>query len=322
MKIQWSILAGLRFFLAWIVVMSHVSHFVPYRDFLIRFDYFGGHAAVLGFLIISGFSIAHSISKNKKGFYQRRLKRIYPLYISSIFISVIPFLIMGHGIKEYELPTLINLLGNIFSLQGVAVFPLASNGVVWTLGVEFSCYLLAPFFLMLTRRKMVALILISSLLYFLYPRYLTFLGNGTTTSLYAIPLILLLWAWLLGFYFYLYSSDASSKALLFGIGCLLIITSYSFYGVGSFALLTYIISAAILAYSTNVCIPKFLSQIFQYLGDLSYPLYLFHFPSIFFGFAVLDIHSSIGLIFVSLLVSIIAYHLIDVPLRKYKMQMP
>jgi hypothetical protein len=46
---NWDILAGLRFFLAWIVFSSHVSHFVSYRDLLIRFDYFGGHAAVLGY---------------------------------------------------------------------------------------------------------------------------------------------------------------------------------------------------------------------------------------------------------------------------------
>ncbi len=324
MVIQWEILAGIRFFLAWVVLTSHASHFATHHNFLVRFNSFGGHAAVLGFLIISGFSIAHSISKNQERFYQRRFKRTYPLYITSIFISLVPLLMSQEDIKGYTLPTILNFMGNLLSLQGFFAFPLASNSVVWTLGVEFSCYLLAPFFLKLDKKYMLILIFVSSAFYMLYPRLSSPWGNGTTTSVYGIPLFALLWAWLLGFYFFLYSHDKFAKILMLSLGCLMIVSSYSYYGDsyyggGKLAIVTYCISAIALIYSSFLVIPRALRSVFSYLGELSYPVYLFHIPALIFGYAVLKIHSSIFLLGFSLVVSIFFYHLIDFPLRHKKM---
>jgi peptidoglycan/LPS O-acetylase OafA/YrhL len=312
---NWDILAGLRFFLAWIVLASHVSNFVPYRDWLIRFDYFGGHAAVLGFLLVSGYSIAHSISRNAERFYQRRLLRIYPLYLTAIIISIVPFLIVGHNIKEYSLPTIDNLIGNLFFLQGFFLYPLTSNGIVWTLSIEVACYLLAPFFIRLGSKKLFVLIAISSICYMLFPRLQLLVGNGRTTSTYGIPFLLLLWAWLLGFVFYLYSQAKAVQGLLIGLGCLTIITSYSYYGVGKLAIVTYIFCAFILINSSRLSLPRIVLKSFRYLGELSYPLYLFHFPAIFFGYAVLGLNNSIYLAGLSLIVSVTMYHLVDMPIR-------
>jgi peptidoglycan/LPS O-acetylase OafA/YrhL len=312
---NWDILAGLRFFLAWIVLASHVSNFVPYRDWLIRFDYFGGHAAVLGFLLVSGYSIAHSISKNSAGFYQRRLIRIYPLYLTAIIFSPIPFLIVGHNIKEYSLPTIKNLVGNLFFLQGFAEFPLSSNGIVWTLSIEVACYLLAPFFLRLGSKKLLILIAISSSCYMLFPHLPLLLGNGRTTSVYGIPLLLLMWAWLLGFVFYLHSHQKAMQVLLIGLGCLTIVTSYSYYGVGKLAIVTYVFCALILINSARLSFPNIVLKTFRYLGELSYPLYLFHFPAIFFGYAILGLDNSLSLTGLSLLFSAAMYHLVDLPIR-------
>jgi peptidoglycan/LPS O-acetylase OafA/YrhL len=324
MVIQWEILAGIRFFLAWVVLTSHASHFATHQNFLVRFNSFGGHAAVLGFLIISGFSIAHSISKNQERFYQRRFKRTYPLYITSIFISLVPLLMAQEDTKGYTLPTILNFVGNLLSLQGFFAFPLASNSVVWTLGVEFSCYVLAPFFLKLDKQYMLTLIFGSSAFYMLYPRLSSSFGNGTTTSVYGIPLLALLWAWLLGFYFFFYSRDKFAKILMIALGCLMIISSYSYYGDsyyggGQLAIVTYCISAITLIYSSFIVMPKSLLSIFSYLGELSYPIYLFHIPALIFGYAVLKIHNSTVLIGLSLITSIFFYHLIDSPIRREKM---
>jgi peptidoglycan/LPS O-acetylase OafA/YrhL len=48
---------------------------------------------------------------------------------------------------------------------------------------------------------------------------------------------------------------------------------------------------------------------------LSYPLYLFHFPAIFFGYAVLGLNNSIYLAGLSLIVSVTMYHFVDMPIR-------
>lgn len=318
MVIQWEILAGIRFFLAWVVLSFHASHFSSHHEFIVAFDAFGGHAAVLGFLIISGFSIAHSISKNQENFYQRRFKRTYPLYVASLFVSLVPLLIVQEDIKGFTLPTILNFIGNLLSLQGLFAFPLASNIVVWTLGVEFLCYLLAPFFLKLNQKYMLILIFGSSAFYMLYPRFSSPLGNGTTTSVYGIPLFALLWAWLLGFYFFLHSRERFAKILILCLGCLMIVSSYSYYGDGKLAIVTYCVSAIALIYSSFMVIPKFLRSIFAYLGELSYPVYLFHIPALIFGYAVLKIHSLIILIGLSLVASIFFYYLVDFPLRHKK----
>ncbi len=312
---NWDLLAGLRFFLSWVVLVSHVSHFVPYRDFLIRFDYFGGHAAVLGFLLVSGYSIAHSISKKSKGFYQRRLLRIYPLYLAAIVCSLIPFLVVGHSIKEYSMPTIKNLIGNLFFLQGFSEYPLSSNGIVWTLSIEVACYLLAPFFIKIGSKRLLILITASSICYMLFPHLQLSVGDGRTTSIYGIPFLLIIWAWLLGFVFYLHSDKKVMQVLLIGLGCLAILTSYKYYGVGKLAIVTYAFSALILINSSRLSLPVFTTKIFRYLGELSYPLYLFHFPTIFFGYAVLGLNSSIHLVGLSLVVSVAVYHLLDRPIR-------
>jgi peptidoglycan/LPS O-acetylase OafA/YrhL len=312
---NWDILAGLRFFLAWVVLASHVSHFVPYRDFLIRFDYFGGHAAVLGFLLVSGYSIAHSISKNSQGFYQRRLLRIYPLYFTAIMCSIVPFLVIGHDIKEYSLPTIKNLIGNLFFLQGFSEYPLSSNNIVWTLSIEVACYLLAPFFLKIGSKRLLILMTASYLCYVLFPHFQLVLGNGRTTSIYGIPFFLLMWAWLLGFIFYFHAHKKVVQVLLVGLGCIAILTSYEYYGVGKLAIVTYIFSALTLINSSRLVFPTFIIKIFRYLGDLSYPLYLFHFPAIFFGYAVLGLNSSIHLVGLSVVISVAVYHLLDRPIR-------
>ena len=61
-----------------------------------------------------------------------------------------------------------------------------------------------------------------------------------------------------------------------------------------------------------------LLNIFNYLGDISYPLYLFHIPPCIFSYSVLGIKDSISLVFLALLVSMLFYHAIDTPLRLRK----
>jgi len=88
---NWEILAGLRFFLAWIVACGHLNHdFLP-KDhaFFQFFSLFGGKAAVIGFLLVSGYSISASLHKKTEGFYQRRFLRIYPLYFFAVILALL-----------------------------------------------------------------------------------------------------------------------------------------------------------------------------------------------------------------------------------------
>jgi glycosyltransferase involved in cell wall biosynthesis len=314
---QWSILAGLRFFLAWVVVCDHLRHCVPSNDLLVSFKSFTGFSAVLGFLLISGYSIACSISKGSTGFYRRRFMRVYPLYLIAIFVSFIPFLIAGNEIvvldsTKYQQPTLINLIGNLFFFQGFLVFPLGSNGVIWTLSVEVACYLLAPLLVKLKPQIFLLLITISAGCYLAFSQIA--LPNKDITFLrYGLPLLLLSWAWLLGFFYFFHAKEPLAKISIVLLGCFLL----GFHGgnYGSLASFTYALSALLLIYAPEIALPQNLCNVLDYLGELSYPLYLFHTPAILLGYAVMGLKNSFSLIFLSLIFSALFYYLVDLPLR-------
>jgi peptidoglycan/LPS O-acetylase OafA/YrhL len=317
MNAQWSILAGLRFFLAWVVVCHHLSHCIPTNDLLVSFQSFTGFSAVLGFLLISGYSIACSISKGSTGFYRRRFMRVYPLYLVAIVFSLLPFLIAGNEIvvldsTKYQQPTLINFIGNLFFLQGFLVFPLGSNGVIWTLSVEVVCYLLAPVFVKLKPPVILLLIAISAGCYIAFSQIA--LPNKDIAFLrYGLPLLLLSWAWLLGFFYFFHARSPLAKVSIVLLGCFLL----GFHGgnYGSLANFTYVLSALLLIYATEITLPQKLCKVLDYLGELSYPLYLFHTPAILLGYAVMGFKNSFSLMFLSLIFSVLFYHVIDLPIR-------
>ena len=317
MNAQWSILAGLRFFLAWVVACHHLSHCVPNNDLLVSFQSFSGFSAVLGFLLISGYSIASSISKGTTGFYRRRFIRVYPLYLTAIVVSLIPFLIAGHEIvvldaTTYHQPTLINFGGNLFFLQGFIVFPLGSNGVIWTLSVEVVCYLLAPLLVKLKPQIILLLIAISAGCYLTFSQ-IVLPAKDIAFLRYGLPLLLLSWAWLLGFFYYFHAKETLSKVSIVLLGCFLLGFHGGNYGV--LANFTYVLSALLLVYAAEIALPQKLCKVLDYLGELSYPLYLFHTPAILLGYAVMGLKNSFSLMLLSLIFSVLVYHLVDLPIR-------
>ena len=167
---QWKILGGLRFLLAFIVVCGHLFRFAPKDNAINRFFISGAEfdavAAVICFLIISGFSIAHSIISKPEGFYFRRVVRIYPLYISAMVLTLVPFWFAGPVIQAYDgqfnQPGLANFIANLFFLQTFFADQLSGNGPLWTLAVEVFFYLLAPVFVRMRSWMLLLLVLISA----------------------------------------------------------------------------------------------------------------------------------------------------------------
>ena len=127
------------------------------------------------------------------------------------------------------------------------MFPLGANGVVWTLSVEVSCYLLAPFLVRLDKKVILLLIGISSGCYILFSQ-LDILNKDIAFLRYGLPFILLLWAWLLGFFYFFNADKNWAKALLILLGRSLL----GFHvGNGHFATFTYALSALALIYSSS-----------------------------------------------------------------------
>lgn len=323
---KWKVLAGLRFFLALVVVCYHLKDYVPDygKDLWCNLGKLNGLAAVLGFLLISGYSIANSISRNTEGFYQRRILRIYPLYFCAVFASLIPFLIIGEKVKllrgEILQPDLWTVAGGLVFLQTFLVGLIASNPPLWTLSIEVLCYALAPTFMKLRSQVLVIIISLSAAFYVVFP-YLYQILNKSKVPFYAgfkygLPFCLFLWAWLLGFLYFKREKDNPSKVMLVGLGCLVLVLNQNHVGV--LGILTYAMSSLVLIFAPHIRGPKVLLNIFNYLGDISYPLYLFHSPTLIVASAALGIKNSTTLVFVTLLVAMAFYHAVDVPIRSRK----
>ncbi|MCE0498997.1 MAG: acyltransferase [Methylacidiphilales bacterium] len=270
----WAALAVMRWVLAGIVLMTHLrATFVPSNaaiDFIVSL---GGKAAVMGFFLISGYSIAHSYGERPDGYFRRRFLRIYPLYLVAVlFTQLVVYLapspavcLDGYAFNSAGFRTSV---ANALLLQGFAAIPLTYNIPLWSLSIEVLYYLLAPF---LYRRPQTVLA------YFIIVSMIVFHLSPDPGLLYGYTALIYLWPWLIGF---LLGRDASRivRTVVYGlIGALLVFLSKR-ETVEPLSVVTYLGTFAAILAAPYFRIPTLGRKAANFLGDLSYPLYLFHLP--------------------------------------------
>jgi peptidoglycan/LPS O-acetylase OafA/YrhL len=319
---SWKILGGLRFALAMVVVCGHLARFVPdqgpINQGLLLFGGLGAVAAVFGFLVISGFSIAHSITVSPRGYFRRRMMRIYPLYFLGILLSLLPFLFTQSPIRTgggvFYFPEPGTIAGNLVLLQGFIVHPIDSNAPLWTLAVEVFCYLLAPLFVRAPRVLMLAMIAVSAIAYAAFPKlHLEFYSNLR----FGLPVLFMMWAWLAGFVLYFHRQDRRYWIAILCLGTLLFSTNRAF--MTRFSIFTYVASTALILFSDAIRLPRNVLRLLNYAGELSYPVYIFHVPVLLLCYAVLGVRSSLALVGAVLLCSAFFYHVVDQPIRRRRL---
>lgn len=321
---QWKILGGLRFVLAFIVLCGHLARFVSDDNVINRFFLFGAEfdavAAVFCFLIVSGFSIAHSIISRPEGFYFRRVVRIYPLYISALVLTLIPFWFAGPMIEankgQFFQPDLANFTANIFFLQTFFAKQLSGNAPVWTLAVEVFFYLLAPIFFRMRSWMLLLLVLISATGWVANIAFVFFQGGHLdfySRYSWGLPAFFLLWAWLGGFLFYRHREKPVFRLGLVALGVFAFFSN--FIWTEGFTLFTYLFAGLIIVNAHRIKLPAATLRVLDYLGDLSYPLYLLHVPVLLFSYAVLGTRNAAIMVLLTLAVTAFVYHAIDHPIR-------
>ena len=267
---EWAALAGLRFLLAAGVLIGHVCMMFPVRCVLTLLG--GPSPFVLGFFVVSGYSIAASVGRHVD-YCKRRAIRILPVYYICLAIAVAAMYTWPH---HGHLPKRM-LLVNILLLQGYFnIAPFYGFGQSWTLVCEVAYYAVAP---VLNRLKVPLLLILAGASAAWYAHALTgpcsfyLLPAGLATGIMA-------WSWLIGFVYYKHRTRRWAQWLLFLVFPLIGSLAYRLYNphhiLGRFLVLE--VAALTIAGGRYLRLSPTVAKVLNYLGDVSYPLYLVHIP--------------------------------------------
>jgi peptidoglycan/LPS O-acetylase OafA/YrhL len=149
--------AAIYVMLGHIVLLYKPYTFFPSYEFITKTIFGYGHQAVLLFFIVSGFSITYSSGisdfsdrQNLRDYLFKRFRRIYPLFIIALLISLFVLLITGTD-SDYK-----RIILSFFFLTdlgpGSIVAPIPTNPPIWSLSYEIVYYFLFPVMLLLWKR--------------------------------------------------------------------------------------------------------------------------------------------------------------------------
>ncbi len=111
-----------------------------------------GELAVDAFFLLSGYLITMSMVKNRsvQAYMERRILRIYPAYLAAFVLSVF---VIGPWVGIHALQELVPTLGDMLVLNEPRIYPgsllglpyRTIDGSMWTISLEFRCYLFIAF---------------------------------------------------------------------------------------------------------------------------------------------------------------------------------
>lgn len=248
-----------------------------------------GAYGVALFFIISGFVIPFALMKQTwSGFFVNRLFRLFPTYFFGFSITLIGIWLSTRYFS-FEWPyTYLEVFIHYFPGIRDIFQSRYIDGIVWTLEIEIKFYILCMLSIVWFRRESVKVFLIPPLLFFssLCLLSITSSWKSYSPTLYNEVIVYKFFAQYIIFMFigvalnYLFRGIISAEkafllsATLFAMFCIDWQTgqsSYPFYNAWSygFAVLTFIF-----AYNYPVIFKS--NKVFDFLADISYPLYVMH----------------------------------------------
>lgn len=286
----------IRFIAASLIIVAHSSvllknnpEFDPVRGatlgFLASHDL--SSFALTAFFFLSGFLITESYlrSKNILHYLIKRFLRIFPALIVVIFLTVF---ILGpifteFGLYDYFLSPFtrsyllnITLLRMQFDLPGVFInniYPRAINGSLWSLPVEFLCYLLLPLFFLKINRidKSIGLGLILAFILFIT-------GHFNTTGIVILSISIgqalpMIFYFVMGMFYNLNKDKIKLdiRLVIFSVLLMLFTKNTTSYDIVFKFAYPYVL---MWLSSNNI---QILNK-FEKMGDFSYGIYIYAFP--------------------------------------------
>ena len=327
---QWSLLALARFVLAAIVAVSHLAKYADI-GILSVVSALSAFEAILGFLLVSGYSVTSSYVTSPKGFFQRRLSRLYPVYIASVvlWLGTEAWVRQSMPALNFELLANLVFLNQLFTTTSLV-------GPAWSLSLEVWLYCLLPVLVVLGAPMNRAIAIGSFVAYLVYTVLRTLLHQPYYSGLgYGLNLVFLAFAWVCGSRLarkdeprFLVLRDIAWTlfahwllAVLIQLGSRIkrgamdkfLTQDASVYLANGLTLV--VIYWMLQHVSRDVKQPEQVSRWMRMLGDLSYPWYLIHIPAFTIG-AALGIRSAYLLLALSILMSWGMYMLFDIYSRR------
>jgi len=324
-----------RLFLALGVFLHHTFILTQLQPFAVFKTLVNPNVAVHSFFIVSGFLIfmSYEHSSSVKSYFTKRFKRIAPGYIAVILLSFV-FLSLFSTLAFFDYFTSIEsfkyLLANLstfnflhLTLPGVFSEHINTsvNGALWTIKVEVMFYISVPFIVYTYRwfgaTKTLSIIFLLSALYFYS---MVSLSQEFKTPFFAI-LVHQLPGQMMFFsagalLYYHHEKFLKQKHFIFLLAIIGFISEkyLSFYPLYAISL-----SIIVIYLATGIV---YLGHIARY-GDLSYGIYIWHFPLIqtfiaLHFFEESPIRAFMVLTLLILCVSWLSWHIIEKPFLSKK----
>ena len=341
-KNHFKILDGLRGVAAISVVIYHFMEFVvpDYHDNFIAH----GHLAVDFFFCLSGFVIAYAYDNRIAqigilAFLRLRIVRLHPLVIIGSIIGLLAFIYDPFSnlyLKYSSSTTLLMFLASCFLVPFQTVpdrffnfFHL--NPPTWSLFWEYVANIFYALFLFKIPNKLLWTILVSAALLLCYESYVSgYLGVGWGGDNFWGGGIRIFYSFLAGILIFRSGWVIKSK-LGFGLMSLLL---FIIFLIPFEEKLNYFVDPAVVIFyfpflitlGTGAILTYKWEKLCKFLGDISYPLYMIHYPFMWIFLSFIESEKptlqTMVLIIISgtIMLTIVAYLVfiwLDEPIRRY-----
>jgi len=318
----------LRFLLAFIVIIGHIVRLsdVKVLEPFAIFPVFTGFFCISGFLI----TISYNRTSSLILFFKKRIRRILPAYLIVVITCLVGLsLVSSYSFQEYfKNPQFYKyLLANLTFLNFVepclpGVFGsnvmCAVNGALWTIKIEIMFYLLMPVAMFyINRIKQKHILLLGFYIFAVVYRNIFLHAEGDYTAMLArqLPGMLSYFTCGMALYYY-FDFFKKHKNIFFIIGLVLLVCEKMY---SSYEIFTPFATSVIIYYIAFSF--SWLNNFGKY-GDISYGIYIFHFPiiqlAVYFGFFAQHnpFFVALCIIVVVLLLGFLSWHLIEKPFLK------
>lgn len=355
-KPHYDILDGLRGVAAITVVCFHIFEAFATSHLDQRINH--GYLAVDFFFILSGFVVGYAYddrwgTMKTKDFIKRRIIRLHPMVVMGAVIGAIMFYTQGCSVWDVSKISVTALLFATFlnmllipatpgtEIRGVGeMFPL--NGPSWSLFFEYIGNILYVFFIRRLPAKALALVVfvagcgLASFAIF-GPLGDLCVGYSLTGTEFTGGSLRLLFSFSAGLLISRVFKPAANVKGAFWICGLAIVALLAVPRIGGTEHLwmngIYDTVCCVMFFPLLVCLgasgkntDKYTARICRFLGDISYPLYMVHYPFIYLYYAWVknedltfreSLPGAAGVVVGSIVLAYICLKFYDIPVRKY-----